>query len=226
MELKSVINFYKQHGFLKVLKRFLEKIGFRFFKRSVFLIKLDLNSVPIDLEVPHPVVIATKEDIQKDRDYYDSWFTKEEALARLEKGCLLFVIKENNKMVSSEWVEFKKVKITFLDLLFHIPEDVAYMTGRYTDPAFRGKGLATKVDKGIFQYLRKQGYNYTLGITDATNNAALGLNRKTGWEAYQLVNYRRYWFIKYFCVKKCNSDDYKIFITLFRAPEKMWKVFL
>lgn len=168
--------------------------------------------------------MATKEDIQK--NHYDSWFSKEESLARYEKGYRLFVIRENDKPIASEWLELKEVRITSLELLFHIPEDVAYMTGRYTDPEYRGKGLATQVDRGIFQYLKKQGYKYCLGLTDITNTAALALNRRTGWEDYQLVNYTRFWFIKYFCVQKSNSSEQKKYVTIFQAPEKMWNDFL
>lgn len=224
MKIESLINYYERHGFLKTLKRFLERIGFKFFKRSIFLVKMDLNSASTDLKLPYQVVIATREDIQK--NHYDSWFTKEEALARFEKGYRLFVIRENDRVIASEWVEFKEVRISSLELLFHIPENAAYMTGRYTVPELRGKGFASQVDRGIFQYLKKKDYKYCLGLTDKTNVAALALNRRTGWKDYQLVNYTRFWFVKYFCVDKSNSNKQKVFITLFKAPEKMWNVFL
>lgn len=224
MKIESIINYYKKHGFLKTLKRFSERIGFIFFHRSVYLIRLDLNSFTINLGLPHPVAIATQKDIQN--NYYDSWFTTEEALARLEKGHRLFVISENNRIMASAWVEFNEVKIAYLELRFHIPDDVAYLTGRYTVPDLRRKGLASQLERGIFQYLKKEGYNYLLALTDITNVAALALNRRIGWEDYQLVHYKRYGLIKYFCVEKSNSNERKIFFTIFQAPEKMWKIFL
>jgi len=226
MKLKSAMNYYNQHGCLETSKRILDKIGLKFIDRSIILVKLDLHSIPLDTQVSCQTVILSQEDVQKDRDYCDGWCTKEEALSRLKEGHLLFAIKKNEKIICYEWAEFNKVKIAYMDLHFCLPEDGAYLTRRFTVPEFRGKGIASQLERAIFQYLKMQGYCYLLGVTDPINQAAVGMNRKTGWEDYQIIQYQRYWFIKYYCVTKCNATECKRFITLFRAPKNIWKVFL
>lgn len=116
-------------------------------------------------------------DIQKVPDYYDGSFSKGAAIRYTKKAHHLFVLKENEKMVCFIWVETKSVQIPCFDLHFNIPVDMSYLSGLYTLPGYRNRGLAYKLKKEINQYLKKEGFNHLMAAAVLNNSTALGLNK-------------------------------------------------
>lgn len=230
MKFAKAINFYKQHGLLEFTKRLIDQLGLTFIisTRSVIFVKLDLNNMPTDCNDPFSFLIATADDIQKELVYNDGWFTRETAISRIQKDHRLFVFKENEKMIYFLWTDLKNVRINWLDLNFNIPEDMLYLTGAYTIPEYRNRGVAYKLKTEIFQYLRKEGFNHIIGVVDPTNTVALKIDKRLGFKEYQTVYYKRYWFLKYYCVNKYNSDQQKRFVgvTVLKSPDIIWKAFL
>ena len=117
MKLITVINYYKQHGFLKFMKRVFNRLGFIYFDHSLLFFHVDLNNIIKDFIGPWTFQIVTKSDIQKERNYYDGWYTKERALLRLQNGRhRLLISRLDDKIVTYQWLVFRKVKINWLDL--------------------------------------------------------------------------------------------------------------
>jgi ribosomal protein S18 acetylase RimI-like enzyme len=170
--------------------------------------------------------MPTKEDIEKEQKYNDYWFRKEDAIYRLQNGHRLFVLKENGRIVFFLWAEKKQSTISWFDLHMHIPQDMIYITGVYTIPEFRNRGIAYKLKREIFHYLKKEGIKNLIEVVDPSNATALKMDKKIGFREYQIVYYKRYWFIRCFCVRKHRSNQQRTFISVFKTPEIIWKAFL
>jgi ribosomal protein S18 acetylase RimI-like enzyme len=225
-KLTDIINYYKQYGVLKFLKHLFNRLGFVHYDRTLIFFHMDFNNFSQDAKEPYSFHIATIDDIQKEQDYNDGWFKKEEAIQRLRNGYLLFILKDNGRMVYFRWGELKKVTINYFDLCFHIPQGFVYFAGLYVVPELRRAGIAFKISMEIINYLKKEGFKHIFSVVDPANTASINLSLKSDFKQYQTVIYKRYWFIKYYHVKKPNSKQQKRYICLFISPKNIWKTFL
>ena len=228
MKFAHAVSFYKQYGLLAFLKRLLEpeQFGFKIFTGSLSFLKIDLNNMETDCNEPCSFFIVTVDDIQKEPDYNYGWFYREKIISRINKGDRLFVLKENEKMVSFIWVEMKSVHLERYDLYFNIPKDMAYLSGVYTLPEYRNRGFAYKLKKGLMQYLKKEGFNHLLETVVPSNTTALNIDKKLGFKEYQRFHYKRYWFWKQYIVNKYDPYQQKKFVTVLKSPDIIWKAFL
>jgi len=225
----KIVDYYKQRGLIQFLKHILEKLGFEHFSRTLIFIVLDTKDITYEVEIPYSFHVATIEDIRREPENYfqhEYLFTKREIIERLKLGHRLFVFKENNKMVYFLWVEQKYAAVDVLRLPLHIPKHVAYISGGFTMPDFRNRGIAVKAKRQIFHYLKQGGIKTLLGVVHPANVKALEIDKKIGFREYQIVNYKRYWHVRRYIVQKYNSNENKIFTTLFRAPKDIWKIYL
>lgn len=226
----KTIAYYKQYGILQFLKRFFGVLGLVPFSRTIIFIVLDLKDYTYDRKKPYSFHLATIEEMQNEQEYQDYMkrcgFTKKEIIYRLQKGLTLFILKENNKMVYFLWMEKKNAVIKGFHMPLHLPQEIVYSSGAYTLPDYRGKGIASKIKKEVFHYLKEEGVKKVLGVDMPENTVALRINKKLGYKEYQTVTYKRYWYIRYYTVQKYSSSEYKTFITLFKAPNDLWKTFL
>jgi GNAT superfamily N-acetyltransferase len=229
MKLEKAINFYKQHGFLPFLKRIAEAQGLKFFKRSVIFYYKNYSSIPDDICEEYSFIIPTVEDIEKEPNYEDIWFSKEKTIERLKNGYNLFSYKKHGRMVYFLWSEHKNIEIRWLDYRFQIPNDVTYMTGEYVLPEYRRKGMASKVSLEVDHYLKNQGYKLQFSIKDPKNVPAVQVSIKLGplgSKPYQIVNYLRIGFLRYYRVQKFDSKKGVAFFSFFKTPEHLWRIFL
>jgi GNAT superfamily N-acetyltransferase len=222
----DIMNYYKRHSFLEFLKHVISKLGFLHYDRSLIFFHMDLKNFSHNAKEPYSFHVATIDDIQKEQDYNDGWFKKEEAIYRLREGHRLFILKDNGRMVYFRWADLKKVTINYFDLHFHIPQSFVYSTGLYVVPELRRAGIAFKMSLEINSYLKIKGFNHIFSVIDPTNAASINHTLKQGFKPYQTVFYKRYWFIKYYHVKKQNSKQQKRYISLFISPKKIWNTFL
>ncbi len=226
-QLIKVLDYYKKNGLLKFIRRVCNRFGLEYLNRNLIFFHFDLNNITNDFKKPYTFHPATIEDVKRAQNYYERWFTKNEAIQRLKNGHRLFVLFSENEMVFMRWIDFKKVVINYFDLHFDIPDNFAYVTGVYTAPEFRRKNIGFKMANEINHYLKNNRINHTFSVVDPENTAALKLNKKLGGKEYQFVNYKRYAFIRYYCVKKYNSSQHKIFINILRKRDNdIWKCFL
>jgi ribosomal protein S18 acetylase RimI-like enzyme len=198
------------------------------FKRRVFIFfELELkNSISDQEHIPNiDLVRVRKEDLEKVGEYLYEWFKKEEALKRLEAGNVLSVVKDGEKIIYYEWTEFKKIDLPYIDLSFYIPDDTAHNGYNYTDPEYRGKGIASKAKLLTLKYQRENGIQRAFCIIPPNNTESLRLNKKVGFKEYQTVIYWRFLFLKHYCVKDYHSSSQKVFWGSGRATQGLWKTF-
>ena len=226
MELVNIIKYVKKHGFLQSLNHVFERLGFVSWNRTLIFLVLKFNDIPNDISGTYSFHIASTDDIEKEEDYYDGWFSKQEAINRVQSGHRLFVLEQGGKLVYYAWIELKTVAIRYFDLRFDIPDDMVYFTGAYTSPEVRNRGIASKLKNEIFHYLKKEGFNGMIGVVDPLNTTALGINKRLGFSEYQTVSYKRHWHIRRYDVRKANSGEHKTFVSVFKGPKDIWKTFL
>lgn len=198
-----------------------------FKKRDLIFFELALEDLIPDQkpDIGMSLVRVTKEDIETTDNYFDGWFKKGEALKRLQQGCVLFAVKDKEKRIFYQWLEFQTVDIPFLDLSFSLPDDTACMAYIYTVPEYRGKGFASKAKPLILHYLRKWGYRKIVLTIEPYNTASQRVNKKAGFKAYQTVSYVRLFFLKYYCVKDYETGRKKAFWHIRGAHQELWKTF-
>ena len=217
-----------QYSFLQFFKIIFQRLGFMCFKRSLIFLHLDLNNLTNDLEQPYSFFMPVTADIEKSKCYYGNLFSLQTAVHRLQCGHLLFVLKDKDKdkFIYYLWAEKNDATIYWFDLRFKIPQNMLYITGIYTEPLFRNKGIGTKLKKEILHYLKGKGYRHVIEVVNPFNVAALSIDKKLGFKKYQIVTYKRYWHIKYFKVQKFDSENLKKLVALFKTPQDLWKTFL
>jgi GNAT superfamily N-acetyltransferase len=226
MRLADAIGYYKQQGMLQFSKRILDRLGFQYFERSLIFLLVDLDKLPIVPQKPYSFRLATEEDIERETDYKDGWFTKREALKRIREGCRLYILKDGDKIIYFLWAEPENATVAWFDLHFRLPDDMVYCTGSYTIPEYRNRGIAKRLDSEIFHSLKMEGFRYIIGVVEPSNKASRAVNDKTGVVEYQTVHYKRYGHVRSFRIHDASSSRQKVFISAFRTPSAIWKVFL
>ncbi|MEW6188186.1 MAG: GNAT family N-acetyltransferase [Thermodesulfobacteriota bacterium] len=229
IKLLRAITSYRQYGLLALIKRIAEAIGFKFYKRSVIFYYKNLKNIPDDFCKDYSFIIPSAKEVQKETSYEDQWFSKEKTIERIRNGYTLFSYKDKDRMVYFHWSEMKKSEIRWLDYVFQFPTETTYMTGEFVLPEYRRKGLASRITIEIDHYLKHRGFKQTIFIKDPENITAVQKTIKLGSLGgipYQLVEYRRIWFVKYYRVKKVNSQEQVSFISIGKSPQSLWKAFL
>ena len=219
-------DYYRKYGLWKTILRFFDRSGV--FKKKVFIfLELELKDSISAQEHNNSInlVRARKEDIENVEEYLYEWFEKDEALKRLEAGNVLFVVKDWEKMIFYQWVEFTKIDIPYLDLSFFIPDDAVYMAYMYTEPEYRGRGIASKAKPLVYKYLQERGCRRTFYIITPDNEVAQRINKKVGYKEYQTVIYWRLLFLKYYCVKDFQTGSQKVFWGGGGTTQELWKTF-
>jgi GNAT superfamily N-acetyltransferase len=219
-------DYYRKFGLWKTILRFFESSGV--FKRKVFIfLELELKDSISDQEHNHSIdlVRVGKEDIKNVDKYLYEWFEKEEALKSLEAGNVLMVVKDKEKMIYYQWLEFTEVDLPYLDLSFFIPDGTVYTAYMYTEPGYRRKGIASKAKPLMFNYLKENGFQRAFSIIASNNTESLRLNKKVGFKEYQTVIYWRLLFLKHYCVKDYHTGSPKVFWGSGGATQELWKIF-
>jgi GNAT superfamily N-acetyltransferase len=219
-------DYYRKFGLWKTILRFFESIDI--FKRKVFIfLELEPKDSVSAQEQNHSInlIRVGKEDLERVDKYLYEWFEKKEALKSLEAGNVLLVVKDEEKMIFYQWLEFTKVDLPYLDLSFFIPDGTAYLAYMYTEPEYRRKGIASKVKPLVFKYLQENGIRRGFSIIASNNAESLRVNKKVGLKEYQTVIYWRLLFLKYYCVKDYHTGSQKVFWGSGRATQELWKTF-
>ncbi len=192
--------------------------------------RLDLNQIQGDSKGSYSFRIATPEEIQQRRDHYkgwDEWLGYDAILRRVQKGHLLFLVEDGDKIIFSQWAEISDAALNWLDIHIRLPQHTAYTTFIYTTPEYRGKGIAYRTNREIFAYLKEQGFSRIVLAIDPVNTASIHLNTKLGFENYQSVRYRRYAFLKYYRIHECGgAQRTRTCMGLFKTPAGIWDQFL
>lgn len=228
-QIDKILDYYKRNSFLSSLKHIFEKLGFEHSSKSLIFMVLNLEDISEVVETPYSFHNTTIADIQDEQDHYFEHkyqFSKREFLYRMKKGHHVYVFKEDNKMVFFLWTEQKGATITVFHMPLHLPQYTSYISGVFTMPGYRNRGIAHKIMKEVIHYLKEAGFTKLLCVVNPKNNTALNIYNRLGFKKYQIVHYKRFWQVRRYTAEKFNSDERKVFISLFSAPKDIWKTFL
>ncbi len=212
-------------GVSELLPRAAQRLGFQSFTRTLVFVKLDLGVLPGRFQGPWTFEPVSIQDVEADEFYFDGWFRQEAALKRLRAGKRLFVFMHNGRAVYYHWAELNEVEIRWLDMRFAIPPDVVYRTFVYTVPEFRQLGFARRIGHEVSHFWKSHGFKHIFAVIDPQNHSSLLLFRQLGFKAYQVVQYRRFWFLKQYEAQNPDSGEYKKWFAVFRGPESVWRAF-
>lgn len=194
-------SYMKKNGFVKTISHALDKTGLTFKKREVMLFIADLNHqnevVPND---NYSLSRMTQEDLLHLSDHYDGWFDRREAEWRLKVGHDLFVLKEKGRNICFNWIEYKYANIDYIDFKLQLPSHMCYSAYLYTVKDQRNKGAAGQIKSQVKRYLSDHGYTCAFNVVAPDNLASVSAIAKAGYRKLAKIYYRRFLFIKYYCV--------------------------
>lgn len=224
-------NYYREYGLRRSISSFcnlvLKPIKGAVQHKKVIFFETNIEDAVSNFkkDISMNLVSMKKEDIENLNAYNDGWFNRYKALKRLQDGCVLLTLLDNSKMIFINWLEFKKIDIPFIDLSICIPNDTVYLAFSYIDPEYRGRGIASKEKQIITKYLQECGYKKAFLVIQPENIASQKVNKKGGAKEYQVVTYRRFLFLKYYCVVDYVSGQKEIFWRIRRIDNNIWRVF-
>lgn len=221
----SVSGYYRKHGFSKLLRRCFERCGFVCYSRSLIFLQVELAATPDEVEDTLPLQAVSSDELRAERDYDDGWFGREQALERLGQGHRLYAVKKEGRMVYFAWIEQGMATVRWFGSRFALPKGVAYITGLYTLPAFRGMGIAFCAGRQMLLQLKRSGLDRAFVVIDPQNGASLRLHERLGFKPYQTVTYNRCWFLGRFCVREHGSERVKVLVRAVGLPNRVWDVF-
>jgi len=228
-KLQNAISYYQRHGMSNFIKRIFVGIGFKWFTRTLIFLKLDMSNLSekCDKTQQWSFKIVNSDEIIAEANYDDGFFNKAKALQRISSGHRLFALEEGGREVFFLWVEKRKASVWwFDDLPLWLPANYAYISGVYTFPDFRKRGIASRMKREIFTYLREvEGVNCLIEVVHPNNHVALKMDEALGFRKYQIVTYRRYWHIRHYSVTDAKFNQKKTIIRVFSAPRDVWKIF-
>jgi GNAT superfamily N-acetyltransferase len=227
IKLQKVKEYYAEHGLFSTIMHYLMSIFWKISKNVIFF-ELDLDNMSLpQLIDKYGIKVIKIEKTNFDRLDYHGWeITKQEALNRLNEGCVLFAGIAGETMVSQQWTELKKAYLFGLDLTVNLPDYTGYISRLYTDSNLRGKGIATFTKAQALLLLKDYGCTSALVIIAEENQISRHVNGKFGFKPYQAVKYHRFlFFIKYYRVKDFSSDRKKHFFYFTNNDQKLWKFY-
>lgn len=193
--------------------------------RTLVFLRVDLRQFAASEAGPYEFQVLTADDVRKLPEYNDGWFKQREAIRRLERGCRLFVLKHEERIVYFHWSEVGCAEIRWFDLAFALPEDVTYRTCLYTVPEFRNRGLAHRLGTQLLHYWKEQGKHWVFVVIDPANLASLKLHGDLGFKPYQTVRYRRFLVWRHYCILKSNTGECRTRMACLRMADSIWNAF-
>jgi len=233
IKLHTAKKYYKEYGAWKFILlvfwkiRFIKKYNYQliFFEMKVGESSALMQRADCIMDDDIYFYQASREDIENVEKYFDGWFTKKEALKRLDEGYILFLVKREDEIVIYEWLELKKVEMPFIELSFFVPDKVAYIAALYTVPEYRLKGFAARAILLVFKYLQEHGYQKVFIVIEPDNVPSIRLNKNIGFNEYQTVTYWRVLFLRYYRVVEYGMDQKKVFWRIWKTNQQLWNTF-
>ncbi len=108
----------------------------------------------------------------------------------LERGDTCFIALHQGKVVHFVWARGRQVPFLKRLGISLAPEEV-YMTGAYTVPQMRGRGIHTAVWNYRVQYLKKMGYQRSVALVKIGNKAPRHVCKKMGGREVRYLGHLR-----------------------------------
>lgn len=78
----------------------------------------------------------------------------------------------------------------------------------------------------LLYQLKNAGKDRVLTVVHPRNGFSLRMQRSLGFDDYQVIRYRRFWYLRYYTINKAHSSQSKTIITIFRSPTHIWRAYL
>lgn len=225
--IKYAINYYKRKGFLSLLHVILARLGIEFLNGTLVFLILDLNKQSDDFNGDACLSIQTIKDIESDVFFDEGFFSKRKTINRIEQGKILFAAKDNFQTYFTLWIEHHNLIIWwFNDTQMVLPKDAVYMSGVYTAASYRHQGIATKLKREAFHYLRNQGIKYVIEAVHPQNTIALLMDKRLGFQECFNFNYKKVFLFRHYNIQFPGSKIHKSFFSIFRTPSAIKRLLL
>lgn len=111
-----------------------------------------------------------------------------EVQRRLAADDRCHVARDGQRIVAVRWVSLRQARIAYLRLAFPLADGEAFFYDAFTDPAWRGRGVAGAVSAAMIARLEADGFTRLLSAALPENPEGLALNSGTSAPVAVLVS--------------------------------------
>lgn len=219
----KTVSCYKNNGFMCTAKRIWSSLNPFVYRKMIMRHKQMVlpDSAPVD---NLNICIASKKDINE--EYQDLWYTREEALERLDKGHILFLAKDKGVNVFYGWYELSNISTFWLGIKnLDIPPDVVYLSAVYVPPQYGGRLILKRALKFTEKYLLDNTtVDKVFGLTLPSNIISSRLFDLFGYAPYQQVRYFRIMGLKLYIVESLENKKLKR-RKIFIQSSNFWNIY-
>lgn len=219
----KTINYLKRNGLICTINKIWYSLEFFRYRKAIMYNKqlTVSNLCPSD---DLNIKIASEEDI--DEEYKDVWYTKKQALERLNKGHILFLAKDKGINIYYGWVELLNINIPWLGIKnLCIPSNIGYNCRAYVPPQYRGQRVFIRTYNFVEKYLlNDKTIDRVFLITAPDNVASHRSVTLSGYIPYQYVRYFKIMGLKLYIVESLQNKKSKI-KKIFLQNSNFWNVF-
>jgi len=204
------------YGILMEISRILN--GFLRIEKIIVMERIIAN-IDFEREAKIPVVIKLISRDQLSSVAREALDPKA-ALLNVDKDAHLFAIGSvDGYPAHRTFVAFKKAYVGAIEQEIRLDYDSAYLFRVYTDPHYRGLGIATKAISKILSHLCERGIKRVYALIRNDNFPSLRLFRKIGFRKIGAIKFIKIFLFKYYRIKAETKKDHITLRKLF-LPEK------
>lgn len=107
--------------------------------------------------------------------------------ARMNKGDRCLAARTHGKLAAVMWACTTSLRMSYLEMDMPLPPGEVYLCGAFTDPAFRGHGIAPTLSVEMLRRFRETGFHRAIRATWPENSPALRAHAKAGFVPCAMV---------------------------------------
>ena len=221
--IRKTVGYYKSDGFIRTVKKIWCSLELFMYRKAImYHKKLTISNLTFTDYLN--IRVALKEDI--DERYEDIWYTKKQALEKLCKGHILFLVKDKGLNIFYLWVDFLNVDIPWLDVnRLSVSPNIAYLATTYVPPQYRGRSLLKRSLKLIEKYLlNNTRVDRVFCITSPDNAVSNRIVTLAGYVPYQYIKYFKITGFKLYIVESLEDKKPKR-RKIFIQSSNFWNTF-
>ena len=113
----------------------------------------------------------------------ESWLSEEVLLDRLRRGLKCFGVRHKGRIVSYLWCAFEEINCPCFQMT--LGENEGHLFNAYTQPEYRGKGLAPFMRHHCYRALGDMGVDTFYSVCDVFNTPSVRYKEKTNTPLYK-----------------------------------------
>jgi hypothetical protein len=124
---------------------------------------------------------------------------------RLERGDLIHLIRDGDRMVNIVWIFKGKFYIRGYGLKYDTGDDALYLYNGYTAPDMRMKGIINLALADIAEYALKNGRSKFIALIETDNEHSLRFHKRLNFKIIESVEFVKIFGIKFKFYKRENK---------------------